>query len=218
MNKSIIKKLAGGSAVLGVLLSASAQPPTASVPAGLNTSPTVWESEMPAFPGGSEGTPLTSYQELYASGGEVYVTFLGPTGAGDDEYLFVQSPANAFGDFFEDHATANGLTYDLGSYTAGTEIEFGIYDETTGYSWYDGPGSRNVDGQIHAYVVDQYEGLPNTDYVGFEDTSYGTGDFNYADEVYAFTGTSVSPVPEPSTMALFVMGGFAGLRMLRRRK
>ena len=136
----------------------------------------------------------------------------------------MQSPGNSFGTFMDNQYqyTGNGTTYDLGSYAAGTEIEFGITDYNTGNTWFDGPGSRNLaDGQIHAYIVDQYEGLANTDYVGFEDESYyAAGDFNYADEVYAFTGTSVAPIPapEPGTLSLFIMGGFAGLRMLRCRK
>jgi hypothetical protein len=156
------------------------------------------------------GVPVTVGEELFASGGPVYVTDLGPTGASYDEDLFVESPATGYGIFMNDHSTPNGTTFYLGTFAAGTEIEFGLDVTTTGNIWYDGPGSRNADGAVHAYMVNNYEGLADTTYVGFEDESFPGGDFNYVDQVYAFTGTaaSVNPpgVPDvPGTLPLLGM-------------
>jgi hypothetical protein len=174
----------------------------------------------PWYPSPNGGAPLTTGQELFASGGDVTLTFLGPTGAAYDEQLFVYSPANGLGLFFDNHATANGATIDLGTYAAGTEIEFGIYVVDTGDTFYDGPGSRNVDGDVHAYMVNNYEGLPDTTYVGFEDLNGNTGsDWNYIDEVYAFTGVSaaIASVPDASSTAMLLGLGAISLFAFARR-
>jgi hypothetical protein len=115
-----------------------------------------------------------------------------------------------------DHSTPNGTTYDLGTFPAGTEIEFGLDVTTTGNVWYDGPGSRNTDGVVHAYMVNNYEGLADTTYVGFEDESYPGGDFNYGDELYAFTGVAASTPDASSTMTLLGMGVTALVGVSRR--
>jgi hypothetical protein len=174
------------------------------------------------FPSGSYGVPLTTGEELFASGGDVTVTYLGWQGAGYNEYLFVKTPSNPLGqviadDFFENHTTPAGTSINLGSYAAGTEIEFGIYILDTGNTWYDGPGSRNADGAVHAYVKNDYEGQSDLTYVGFEDEVYPGGDFNYLDEVYTFQGASGHAVPDmPGTLPLLGLG-LSGLAALGRR-
>lgn len=157
---------------------------------------------IPDYPGGGVGIPVASGQTLYANGGEVTVTYQGWQGAAFYEYLFLKYPDNSFGYFFPNHTTPAGQTMSLGSWPAGTEMEFGIYVETTGRYWYSGPGSRNDDGKVHAFMINNY-GNPNTTYVGFEDLDglnrdpYAV-DFNYKDEVFTFTGLT-AVVPEPST-------------------
>ena len=139
------------------------------------------------------------------------MTFLGPTGASYDETLFVENPVTGYGTFMDNHSTANGTTYYLGTFAAGTEIEFGLDVLSSGSVWYDGPGTRNADGDVHAYMVNNYEGLADTTYVGFEDligsNVGGNADFNYVDEVYAFTGASAtSSVPDTLSPCLFWPG------------
>jgi hypothetical protein len=179
-------------------------------------------------PYGSSGTEIFVGQELFASGGDVTVTSLGPTGASYDEHLFLASPANGFGQFFDNHATLGGTTLDLGTFAAGTELEFGVYVNSTGNTWYDGPGSRNADGGVHAYLQNGYTYLnPLTSvlqtgtYVGFEDLYFPNSDFNYADLQYLFQGVaaSVNPPTVPdgaSTMTLLGMG-LGGLMAMARR-
>jgi hypothetical protein len=192
-------------------------PPIVAAPAGLNY------SSGPQYPTPvGYGDPVAVGEMLYASGGDVLVTDLGPTGAEYSEDLFVYTPATGYGLFMNNHATANGTTFDLGSFAAGTEIEFGIYVEGYGYTWYDGPGSRNSDGDVHAYMVNDYEGLANTTYVGFEDEPGSFADFNYADEIYAFTGvtaalTAPAPVPDAASTMALLGTGLSALLAARRR-
>jgi hypothetical protein len=189
---------------------------------GLSARADIVDPTGPWYPSPNGGAPLATGQELFASGGDVTLTFLGPTGAAYDEYLFLYSPVNGFGYFFENHSTPNGATIDLGSFTAGTEMEFGIYVLNTGDFFYDGPGSRNVDGDVHAYMVNNYEGLPDTTYVGFEDLNGLTGsDWNYIDEVYAFTGVAAATPNVPdgsSTLALLGIGLIGLFAFVRRSK
>lgn len=223
MNVKLTKKLVGTSAALVVVLSASAQvpsgpqPPTVATPAGLNPGGPWYPT-----PSGSYGVPVTVGQELFASGGDVTVTFLGPTGASYDETLFVENPVTGYGTFMDNHSTANGTTYDLGTFAAGTEIEFGLDVLSSGSVWYDGPGTRNADGDVHAYMVNNYEGLADTTYVGFEDligsNVGGNADFNYVDEVYAFTGASAtSSVPDTSSTLPLLGLALSALACVRRR-
>jgi hypothetical protein len=234
MNSNLIKKLAGGSVLLGLTLSASAQLPSGSspvggapLPAGLNPNINIQgqgDSFEYALPNG--GSPVAVGQELFASGGPVYVTQLGPTGASFDEQLFVASPNDGENNLFLDnHTTVNGTTFYLGNFAAGTEIEFGLDmvdtggnpNEPDGTIVYDGPGSRNSDGDVHAYMVNNFEGLADTTYVGFEDELADVpSDFNYIDEVYAFTGTTSAVPDASSTMRLLGMGVTA-LACLGRR-
>jgi hypothetical protein len=244
MKSELLKIIAGSVALIGFGLSAAAGP----TPSG--TSPTVDTTYSPpnappdglnsssgptySFPSGIFGVPVTVGEELFASGGPVYVTQLGPTGASYDEQLFLVSPTTD-GDnnlFLDNHSTPNGTTYDLGTFAAGTEIEFGLDVLSTGNIWYDGPASRNADGAVHAYVVSDYQGIANVTYVGFEDEPYDptgastpydptgfNGDFNYTDEIYAFTGTTAAPPPVPdvsSALSLLTLG-LSGMAAFGRR-
>jgi len=235
MNSNLLSKIVGGSAFLGLVLSASAGAlPSGTSPAGGFPLPAgLNPSSGPTYgtPSGLTGVPVTVATELFASGGPVYVTDLGPTGASYDEQIFVASPSDGANNLFlDDHATANGTTFYLGNFAAGTEIEFGLDVLTTGNIWYDGPGSRNADGAVHAYMVNNYQGTANTTYVGFEDEPYDptgaitpydptgfNGDFNYLDEIYAFTGTRSAAVPDmPGTLPLLGLG-LSGLAAFGRR-
>jgi hypothetical protein len=216
MMKTITNKTVTSFALLGVLLSTATsvlgnpEPPIVGIPAGLNPL-------GPQYSSPNGGAAVVFGQELFAAGGDVTVTFLGPTGASYDEHLFVSSPPSAYGNFMDNHSTANGTTYDLGTFAAGTEIVFGLYVDSTLNTFYDGPASRNFDGVVHAYMVNNYEGLANTTYVGFEDLLGSIADYNYVDEVYAFTGASAAPAPDASSTIPLLGMGLAALACFGRR-
>jgi len=108
-----------------------------------------------------------------------------------------------------------GRTVSLGTFDAGRELVFGIYVPDTGFTYYMGPGERNPDGVIHATV--DVTGT-NQSVVGFEDMYWG-GDRDYDDCMLKISGvTNVSPVPEPSTIALLCCGGAGLLPLWRRRR
>ena len=187
---------------------------------GLTASASVW------YPSPNGGSAVAVGQTLIASGGDVSVTFLGPTGASYDEHLFVLTPTIASGPaaggahFFDNHSTPNGTVVDLGTFAAGTEIVFGLYVDTTGETYYDGPASRNADGFVHAYMVNNYLGQADTTYVGFEDLNGLSGaDWNYVDQVYSFTGTvGSSSVPDAASTLTLLGMGLISLGALGRRR
>jgi hypothetical protein len=168
----------------------------------------------PYYDSPNGGNPLLNGEEIIASGGDVTLTFLGPTTAIYNDVIFLASPANGFGMFFPNHTTPNGATIDLGNYAAGTELEFGIYAANSGQTWYSGPDSRNSDGAVHAYLVNNYEGLADTVYVGFEDLGANAGsDWNYVDHIFAVSGATV---PDAVSTASLLGFSFCGLMSFRR--
>ncbi len=152
--------------------------------------------------------------QLYSLGGDVVVEVL-PASAGYTSQLWLFSP-----DPDTYIATNNnvGYTVNLGSFSAGTELVFGIYVTNTGYTYSMGPGSRNPDGLMHATVDFIAPGVAN---VGFEDL-YGGGDMDYNDNMFQFRG-SIAPdpgttTPEPATLALFGIGSAAAAFLRRKNR
>jgi hypothetical protein len=186
----------------------------------LSVQANVLDPHGPYYDSPNGGNPLASGQELFASGGDVTITFLGPTTAIYDDILFVATPANGLGQFFENHSTYNGTTVDLGNVDAGTEIEFGLYAYNSGQTWYDGPGGRNSDGQVHTYMVNNYEGLENTTYLGFEDLgATENSDWNYVDDIFAVTGVNAgnpNTVPEITSTVSLLGFSLCSLMTFRR--
>lgn len=173
-----------------------------------------------------EATPGTalaaSYgMQLVALGGDVTVDFLGPTTAIDTDLVFLSSPANGSGTFFPNHSTFNGTTVDLGSFAAGTVLEFGVTNMVHGDDLYSGSGSLNLDGQVHAYTQNDWQGYTNITYVAFEDLlASQASDWNYQDEAFAVQGaiaeTPNTAVPEISSTASLLGFSLFGLLNLRR--
>lgn len=139
--------------------------------------------------------------------GAVIATFRG-SDAGYDSELYLDLVG--VGPIFPNHSTAVGTTYNLGNFTAGTELIFRLHVQNTGDDWYTGEASRNADNLAHADAVDNWNNSGDT-WVGFEDI-YGGGDLDYNDHQFSFSNTAV---PEPSTIAALAVGGVA---LLRRRK
>lgn len=141
---------------------------------------------------------------VVATTGNVTATFRGHT-AGYTSTLFLDSPGGPI-DIFVNHTNAVGDTFNLGTFTAGTELVFGIYVWNTGETFYSGDASRNPDGLPHN-VVDN-DVYPGETYVGFEDL-LGGGDMDYDDNNFSFTNTRAGTVPEGGATLTLLAGALA---------
>jgi len=187
------------------------------------------------IPYASPGTPLfTTYN--FNSG-----TFSGT------EYIYIiqKSPPAGFQDelsvsvgggaFVDTGLSAKSPTLSVASFTVtpGQAIVFSIAAD--GQTWYSnalgvaGSPGPNTDGYSHVYST-LYSGtglpagIPAGTYVGFEDQQIANvlnqpGELNYDDVQFVFS--TVAPVPELSTWAMFILGfagiGFMGYRRSRNR-
>ena len=142
--------------------------------------------------------------------GDVVATYLGNSASYLDS-LFLSSPPNTLGTIFVNHSSPVGSTVDLGTFTAGTELIFGLDVLTTGDVFYTGDASRNADDHAHAYVDFSYS--PTATAVYFEDLLGGPYDYNDLD--FTFTNV-VNAAPEPAPLAALGLGALALVR--RRRK
>jgi len=173
----------------------------------------VWHTESMAL-------PILGANVIVNTTGNVTATYLGHSALISND-LYLDSPSNGLGLIFNNHATPVDTTFNLGTFTEGTELLFRLHAHETKYGigpawdYFTGPASRNPDGIIHAVVDGQY-GL-NTTYVGFEDL-YGGGDLDYNDLQFSFTNTRAETLPEPATFLLLGtgLGVMAMTRRLRR--
>ena len=144
-----------------------------------------------------------------AGGGEIVVTFESASAAFDSLIL-----VNGGVPFFPNHATAPGSTVSIGTFAAGTVLDFALMVVNTGNVFHTGPAAGNPDGVIHAVVTYNF-GAPGTTRVGFEDI-LGGGDLDYNDYIFSFR--SVAAVPEPETNVLMLAGLMAVAWLARRRR
>ena len=151
---------------------------------------------------------------IFASGGDVTLTYLGFS-AGYTNFLNLTSP-DSVSNIFVNKTTPVGTTFDLGSFTAGTELVFSIFVQNTGLTFFTGPGASNPDGVGHADVIFDGQGSAT---VGFEDLYVSVSDHDYNDLKFSLTGvTEGTPVvPEPSEW-LMLSAGLAGLSVVVRRR
>jgi len=150
---------------------------------------------------------------IIATGGEVFATFEGNSGS----YTSLLYLASDTTELFNNHTSAVGSMVSLGSFAAGTELVFRMHVNNTGDDFYSGLADRNVDQMAHARA--QAEWRLGTTLVSFEDLRgipEGAGAYN--DLSFSLKGVTVSAVPEPTGMALALVGlmGVAG-RMGKRR-
>ncbi|MFB2979751.1 PKD domain-containing protein [Microseira sp. BLCC-F43] len=136
---------------------------------------------------------------LFSTGGNVSVQVL-PTGAKYTSDLGLYSPRYRY--IANNRET--GRIVNLGSFSAGQELVFGIYVRDTGNTFLMGPGSRNADRFPHAVVtfVD-----PKTAIVGFEDI-WGLGDTSFYDNTFVFRGAISATQPSvPPTLTGVLLNG-----------
>ena len=160
----------------------------------------------------SQAAAVLGASIIVTNTGNVTATFRGQT-AGYDSILFLDSPGGPI-DIFHNHNNSPGDTFNLGTFTAGTELIFGIRVLNTGYVFYSGPGSRNPDGLPHNVVDNSV--YPGETYVGFEDL-FGGGDQDYDDNNFSFTNTRPSTVPDGGA-TLVLMSGAMGLMGIAARR
>jgi PEP-CTERM motif len=183
------------------------------------------------------GTPNPTTYTFTATSTGVITAFFDGSGASFEEVVGMSvngAPVTVWG--LDDHTSPVGTSIVMGSVVAGDTLTFfdAVYPGGIGgnvppagatYIWSSNQ-AMNSDGGNHVYSTSvtagqAYAGSPAGVYVGFEDLKFPSSDFNYRDDTFVFTNTTVTPsVPEASTWAMMVAGfgglGFAAFRRSRK--
>jgi hypothetical protein len=117
---------------------------------------------------------------------------------------------------FNNHSSTVGSTFDFVNIAPGSEMLFRLFVHDTGYNFYSGQRTRNIDRRVHAMF--QSEWKPGYSLVSFEDL-YGTPQYGlgYNDLSFSFRNTRTGDVPEPHTASLLLVG-MAGMIAFGKRK
>jgi len=170
----------------------------------------VMAAEMSIAKSGSEGQRI-----IVNNNGSVLATYQGSTASFNNTlFLMLDAFGNSSNDgnltndlmLFNDKASIVGTTINLGTFKAGTELEFRLQSiwssPSNAREFYSGDAARNPDGDAHARVQTNWQ--PGTTLVSFEDLLGGPFQFN--DMSFSFTNTMAAPVPEESTLILSMVG------------
>ncbi|WP_293341852.1 MULTISPECIES: alpha/beta hydrolase [unclassified Microcoleus] len=139
--------------------------------------------------------------QLFSTGEDVFVEVLRPITARYTSHLSLYQPKKQY-------IATNwevGKKINLGSFSRGIELIFGIYVQNSRNTFIMGPGSRNGDGLPHARVNFI---APEIADVGFEDL-WGGGDWDFNDHNFRFSGGISDSVPEPVPEPTTVLGSLA---------
>lgn len=159
----------------------------------------------------TQATPILGGQLVVQNSGHVFATFVGSEAAFDN-LLLLASPTNNTGTIFEIHASPSGTVVDLGVFSAGTELIFGLNNQNGEY-FFTGPAARNPDNIGHA-IVDYQSGSGQT-FVVFEDL-FGGGDLDFDDLQFTLSNVGTRAVPDGGTTAMLLGGSVLGLLLFRR--
>lgn len=145
-----------------------------------------------------------------ASTGDVVLTFLSK----DADYLNDLFLAGIATPILNNQSAVSGAQFNLGTFQAGTQLNFSVFVHNTNNTFYNGAASLNPDNQIHAAYSSV---IGNSVTIGFEDLFAG-GDTDYNDLVFSLNNVYVAAVPEPETYAMLTMGlGLIGWASRRRQ-
>lgn len=180
------------------------------------------------------GTPNPIIYSFTATGtGDVIAYFAGSTAVYNEQlgmYINGVLSPNGFG--LDNHTSALGQAFILGTVTAGDSLVFAInvitpslglvYSDPALNTSYDTNGSlghNHIYSTAYTATSPVFPGIPTGTYVAFEDLKFPNSDFNYFDETYVFTNISTTPTatPEPGTMLLMGIGA-VGAAFMRKRK
>ena len=159
----------------------------------------------------TRATPILGGPLFVQNSGHVFATFVGSEAAFDNLLLLASQPSNA-STIFEGHATPSGTVVDLGIFSGGTELIFGLNNQNGAY-FFTGPGARNPDNLGHTIV--DYEFGPGQTFVVFEDL-FGGGDLDFDDLQFTLSNVGSRPVPDGGTTAMLLGGSVLALLLFGR--
>ena len=163
------------------------------------------------YPNSGTVNPVT-YTFTAASTGDLTAYFAGSGASYDEQVGLLVNGVQQGPTGLDDHSSSLGQALDFGLVHAGDSLVFFDAVASINNTWYTDP-SKNSDGGNHVYSTTAtagqvYAGSPAGVYVAFEDLDFNGGsDYNYFDDTFVFTNTSVqSGAPEPATWGMMLLG------------